>query len=410
VKTRVDETFRELIPPLRPEEFAALKSSILEEGCRDPLTIWNDVIVDGHNRYEICTEQGIPFEVRHRDFEDEAAAKEWMLGNQLARRNLSEVDRIELNLAREDLRARRGRLPNNQKTYPDGYVFDHANTTNGRVAKAAGTTREKVRKHQRIKASEEMGPGLLDAIREGKETYTGAERKVKSLEEKKAKARRRLAAADKVAALTFDERLMLKHGDFYDVLEELPDGTVDVIVTDPPYALEYLELWNKLGEVAFRLLKDGGFLFAYAGNEKVFNKHARLEASGLIEFCQLYIPQLKRKWLGRRQTGLKPVLGLSKGAPGPHEVFFDLVPVSGVDKNSKEHHPWGQPLEDARYLVKRFSEPGDLIVDPMCGSGTIPIAAYLERRRGLGCEIDRDHYLEAKRKIVEMAYSPNDGE
>lgn len=333
------------------------------------------------------------------DFEDEPAAKEWMLGNQLGRRNLAEVDRIELNLAREDLRAKRGRLPKSEKSYPDGYVFDHANTTNGRVAKAAGTTREKVRKHQRIKAKV---PGLLDAIREGKETYNSAERKVKKLEEKEAKERRRLAAAEKVEALTFDDRLALKHGDFQDVLEDLPDGSVDLILTDPPYALEYLELWDKLGEAAFRLLKDGGFLLAYAGNDKVCNKNARLEASGLTEYCQLYIPQLKRKWLGQRQTGLKPVLALSKGEPGPHEWFFDLVPVSGIDKSSKEHHPWGQPMEEARYLVKKFSSPGDLIVDPMAESATTLIAAYLEGRRGLGCEIDREHYLEAKRKIVEL--------
>lgn len=403
----IDEEFANLIAPLRPSELAALESSILAEGCREPLIVWNGIIVDGHNRYAICTEHGIPFGVRQMNFESEAAAKEWMLTNQLARRNLSEPDRIELNLAREDLRARRGRPPSGagEKIGIDGPISSEspdARKTAQKVAKAAGTSREKVRKHRRIMASP-IGPELLDAIRDGTETYHGADRKVKKLLEKEAKERRKREALEKVSALALDERLILRHGDFCEVLNDLPDSSVDLILTDPPYALEYLELWNKLGEVAFRLLKDGGLLLAYAGNEKVCNKNARLEASGLAEYCQLYIPLSLRQWLGNRQIGVKPVLALSKGRPREHEKFFALVPTNGkVDKDAKEYHEWGQPLDEARYLVKKFSSAGDLVVDPMCGSATVPIAAYLEGRRGLGCEVDKAAYLEERRRITEL--------
>ena len=53
--------FESLIPPLQAEERAQLEANILAEGCRDPLVLWDDVLLDGHNRYAICRKHGIPF-------------------------------------------------------------------------------------------------------------------------------------------------------------------------------------------------------------------------------------------------------------------------------------------------------------------------------------------------------------
>ena len=57
----VNTGFESLIPPLREEELAGLEQSILTDGCRDPLVIWNNTIIDGHHRYAICTKHSIPF-------------------------------------------------------------------------------------------------------------------------------------------------------------------------------------------------------------------------------------------------------------------------------------------------------------------------------------------------------------
>lgn len=51
---RVDSEFRSLIPPLTDDEIQRLEASIMADGCRDPLVVWNGVIVDGHNRYAIA--------------------------------------------------------------------------------------------------------------------------------------------------------------------------------------------------------------------------------------------------------------------------------------------------------------------------------------------------------------------
>lgn len=85
----IDAEFKALIPPLSDEERGLLEESIVAEGCRDPIVTWAGVIVDGHNRYEICTEFGVPFATVEREFEGREAVKEWMLRNQLARRNLT---------------------------------------------------------------------------------------------------------------------------------------------------------------------------------------------------------------------------------------------------------------------------------------------------------------------------------
>ncbi len=98
---RVDPEFRDLIPPLLSEERAGLERSLSEEGfdaeSYGKIIAWDGVIVDGHNRYEICVANGIPFQWREVEFPDRLAAKVWIIGNQLRkRRNLSDADRIEL--------------------------------------------------------------------------------------------------------------------------------------------------------------------------------------------------------------------------------------------------------------------------------------------------------------------------
>lgn len=90
----IDKEFQSLIPPLTAEEYAGLEESILSEGCRDALVVWGDTLIDGHNRYEICTKHGIPFDTVEMDFPDRDAVMLWMMRNQLSRRNLNDFQRI----------------------------------------------------------------------------------------------------------------------------------------------------------------------------------------------------------------------------------------------------------------------------------------------------------------------------
>lgn len=88
---RVDDEFRSLIPPLQHEELQLLEQSIIEEGCREPLTVWAEagILLDGHNRFDICTRLGLAYELRELSFDSREAAFDWMDRNQLGRRNLT---------------------------------------------------------------------------------------------------------------------------------------------------------------------------------------------------------------------------------------------------------------------------------------------------------------------------------
>lgn len=102
---RIDPEFQALIPPMRPEERAQLEANIVADGVRDPLVVWDGVLIDGHNRYEIATRLGLPFAVVEREFATRDAAVLWIVFNQFGRRNLSVPARTELGMRIEPILA-----------------------------------------------------------------------------------------------------------------------------------------------------------------------------------------------------------------------------------------------------------------------------------------------------------------
>jgi len=85
------DELRDLLDDLRETEFAELKKSIEEEGMRDPIIIWDEknAIVDGHNRYKVAKLLGIEPKFLRHSYDTIDEVKEWMIRNQLGRRNLT---------------------------------------------------------------------------------------------------------------------------------------------------------------------------------------------------------------------------------------------------------------------------------------------------------------------------------
>lgn len=101
MELKIDKELEELFPPLSDEEFSLLEENILKEGCIEKLTVWNGTLVDGHNRYKICKNHNLPFEIREKEFTDKDEAIVWMIDNQKGRRNMSIPTKIEMALKRE---------------------------------------------------------------------------------------------------------------------------------------------------------------------------------------------------------------------------------------------------------------------------------------------------------------------
>lgn len=92
-KLIIDPEFKGLIRPLTTAERDQLVANILADGCLDSIVVWDGIIVDGHNRYEICTEYDIPFTTKEMSFDSRERAIAWICAHQLGRRNLSEAAR-----------------------------------------------------------------------------------------------------------------------------------------------------------------------------------------------------------------------------------------------------------------------------------------------------------------------------
>jgi hypothetical protein len=90
----IKDEFKFLIPPLLDDEYAKLEESILAEGCRDPLVVWKNnseyVLIDGHNRYAICTKHSLNFNIQIMEFENSELVMDWMVNNQLGKRNVTD--------------------------------------------------------------------------------------------------------------------------------------------------------------------------------------------------------------------------------------------------------------------------------------------------------------------------------
>ena len=86
----VDNELKSYIRPLKDEEYEKLKESILIEGIRDPLVVWQGILLDGHHRYKIAQELGLEYKIVEIELPNKEAVKEWIYKNQLGRRNLTE--------------------------------------------------------------------------------------------------------------------------------------------------------------------------------------------------------------------------------------------------------------------------------------------------------------------------------
>ena len=95
-KLKIDPEFKSFFPPLPKATYDALEVNINRNGCIEPLSVWQGTILDGHNRYQICHENNVPFEYVEIELENRDKAKLWMLQKQNDRRTIPVFQRCEL--------------------------------------------------------------------------------------------------------------------------------------------------------------------------------------------------------------------------------------------------------------------------------------------------------------------------
>lgn len=168
----INEELRSFIDPLTPVEYAALERSLLADGCRDALVLWRDVLIDGHNRYDICTKHGIPFRTVSNDkFDSLEDVMLWVIDNNLARRSVSDFQRGMLALRKKEIVAARAAQraaeapPDRAAQEPGDDPADPPWSTREDVAKAARVSANTLSQIERIRKT--AAPELVDAVRSG---------------------------------------------------------------------------------------------------------------------------------------------------------------------------------------------------------------------------------------------------
>jgi site-specific DNA-methyltransferase (adenine-specific) len=200
------------------------------------------------------------------------------------------------------------------------------------------------------------------------------------------------------------------HGDCIDVMHNLPANSVDFILTDPPYLVNYRDrsgrsiqndvdaAWLKPAMAqTYRVLKQNRLMLCFYGWTKVDEffaawKNAGFRPVGHIVFHKEY--SSKSRFLSYRH---EQAYLLAKGRPPlPKQPVSDVIemPYSG-----NKLHPTQKPVAALAQLIRSFTLQGELVLDPFAGSGSSCAAAMLTGRKYLGIEMDGVYYANANARL-----------
>ena len=407
----------QLLPDLTDEEFAALKADIAARGVMVPVELdETGAVLDGHHRVRACAELGIteyPRIIRPGMTEDEK--RKHVLALNLDRRHLNQQQKRELVakllVATPDVSNRQIAEAAKVSHPTVAAVRDELEATgkiyqSDRTTGADGKDRPAKRPSVVVDTPKQQARALelLDGGAEpAKPMATVAD--LSQAARRQAAAEREEEVKANAGQFTPTELLQLHHGDFQTVTADMPPESVDLIFTDPPYGREWLSLWDDLGLAAARLLKHDGLLVAFTGKLHFPYCMDALAANLTYHWlCSVGYEGAGRTVFGVRFWGQwRPLLVFRKGEVRKHRYAFDFQhqPVSAAADQSL--HPWAQSDFAASYYIGALSEPGDTVLDPMCGTGTFVRTAAALGRRGIGIEADAIRFEVCKGLSVEAS-------
>lgn len=212
-----------------------------------------------------------------------------------------------------------------------------------------------------------------------------------------------------MSALPFPVNRVL-HGDCVQLMRDLPDNSIDLVLTDPPYLVNYRDRIGR--EVAndnnpdwlepayaemYRVMKPRRICVTFCGWTELDLFASAWRKAGFTVVGQLIFH--------KRYASSKHVIShrheqayvLAKGKPRRSEFLMESVQPFSYTGNAL--HPTQKPLGAMFELVTAFSREGEIVLDPFSGSGTTLVAAKAGNRRFIGCELDAGHCMTAGLRI-----------
>lgn len=208
------------------------------------------------------------------------------------------------------------------------------------------------------------------------------------------------------------QRNTVLQGDCIQVMRKLESRSTDFVLTDPPYLVRYESrdgrriandsrsewLRPAFAEI-YRVLRADSFCVSFYGWSRADEFIAAWRATGFrlaahLTFTKRYA---SRERFVRYQH--ESAYLLAKGNPAqPQQRIPDVIQWQ---YSGNALHPTQKPLCVLTPLIRAFSRPNDLVLDPFCGSGSTLEAAKLQGRNFLGIELDSSYYNIARRRVCD---------
>lgn len=396
----IDSEFQSLIPALSAEEYGQLEENILHDGIRDALIVWDGILLDGHNRYEIAQKYNLPYEVQEMNFDSRADAERWVILNQFGRRNLSAYDRSILALRLKPIIAAQAKAQqirtaeNRVCQISDKQEID----TKKEIAKAAGVSHDTIAKVEKIEAK--AAPEIKAAVKSGEMSINQAYQATRR-EEKKAEIQ---AAEEKIAEeYRQDEtKAILYLGDSFSYTPKEP---YKLLLTDPPYKTDvenieqFAQSWLPK---ALQYVREDGFAYVFIGAyPDEMRAYLNIEPPAHMELVQVLV------WTYKNTLGNNPkdrykqnyqacLFYRGKDAPALDcpltNEQWAVQEINAPDgRQFDRYHAWQKPMEIAERFIRHSTKAGDTVFDPFACTGTFLLAAAKLGRKAYGFEINPEN-------------------
>lgn len=378
----------ELFPMMDGDGLRALAHDIAANGLLNPIVTYQGRILDGRNRAAACELASVdPITVEWRD--PGCGPVAWVVSQNLKRRHLTPGQRAVCALPLWAGRRKHGR----PKKLPDLGVFESRDDLAELFAVSPNTLTAAA-------FIEECATDLLERVASGELALDAAHKQAKRrIEQAEEQSAREIVMADvPVDANGSDWRMLA--GDFRERLADLPDGSVDLIITDPPYPAEFQPLWSDLAKHALRVLSDDGILCALSGKIQLAEVMQRLGEH--LHYGWIYsqpLPGSHSRILARHVLqAWKPWLAYSKNAwpSGRIDWHPDVLDPSA---RAKGNFRWEQDPDPSKMLIDALCPPGGTVLDPFTGTGSYGTAALAMGRKFVGVEADADRFRDAVKRL-----------
>src|SRR5215813_4045114 len=209
--------------------------------------------------------------------------------------------------------------------------------------------------------------------------------------------------------LVLGANLRLFHGDFTDICRRhIPDKSVNLIFTDPPYDIQHPCLYEMLGTESYRMLKECGSLLTYAPHYALPHIFDCMKNSGLSYWWMITaVRNVEATRIHKQKlwVGWKPILWFVKGdKPNTVNDILDIVKSQSIDEVM---NIWEQPTVVSDYLIQNLTVENDTVLDPMMGSGNTGISALKLGRKFIGIDIDESNFLASQNRLQQVTpYHP----